>query len=214
MTYELLRSVFAEDEILRIPEANLPASLTHAPTRAYLATVGLPAVYNWLYLPPVWDMDEPLPAVEQVDPYLDDLVNLPEGARAWTVVGDVAYDLLALDGATGRLWFFPNGEDEIVPSFDRIDALGRFLYILRRERTALYGPEDGEDDGADPHAEIDRVREELRAAEPAAFTDPEGTWPRLLQGLRDEWTDSVVDEDGSAPAPAGDGVFWVPPHLR
>ncbi|MFF4339575.1 SUKH-4 family immunity protein [Kitasatospora sp. NPDC001540] len=210
VTYELLRSVFAEDEVLRFPEASLPASLTHAPSRAYLTTVGLPAVGNWLFLPPVWKADEPLKTVGAVDPYLDDMVDLPEDAPDWTVVGQVADDVLALDGATGRLWFFPNGEDEITPCFDRIETLGLFLYVLQREKVALYGPEDGEDDGLDPHEEIDRVREELRAIEPAAFADPEGTWARLLQGFEDEWTDFSVEE----PAPLGDGEFWVPPHLR
>ncbi|MFC8716544.1 SUKH-4 family immunity protein [Kitasatospora sp. NPDC057198] len=211
MTYQLLRSVFAEDEVLRLPEASLPASLTHAPSRAYLTTVGLPARYNWLFLPPVWDADEPLSTVGEVDPYLDDMVDLPADAPDWTVIGEVADDVLALDGATGRLWFFPNGEDEIMPCFDRIETLGQFLYVLQRERIALYGPEEGEEYGSDsPRAEIDRVREELRAIEPAAFADPEGTWARLLQGFKDEWTDFSVEE----PAPLGDGEFWVPPHLR
>ncbi|GAA2083820.1 hypothetical protein GCM10009759_02290 [Kitasatospora saccharophila] len=210
VTYELLRSVFAANEVLRFPGASLPASLVHAPTRAYLATVGLPAVSNWLFLPPVWHADEPLSTVGEVDPYLDDMVGLPAGAPDWTVVGQVADDLLAVDGESGRLWFFPGGEDEIVPSFDRIDTLGLFLHVLQRERTALYGPEDGADDGLDPHAEIDRVRAELRAIDPAAFADPEGTWARLLQGFEDEWTDFSVEE----PAPPGDGAFQAPPHPR
>ncbi|MCX5211818.1 SUKH-4 family immunity protein [Kitasatospora sp. NBC_00240] len=206
-------SVFAADQLVRIPDEYVPVRVTHGPSREYFSTVGFPLVRNWLYLSPVAEPSCEFSDLGTVRPELDEFIDVPGGAKEWLLVGCLGSDLLMLDGATGRVHVILNGSDEITPVHESLAELGYFLYVMQRERALFYGPYEDSDESEDVRGAIDQVREELATAGPGAFTGPAGSWPRLLQEFKDEWVEYAPAGSGQqagSPYP-GEHTWWPPP---
>lgn len=158
-----------EDTVRRYLPEDLPAGLTHAPTRRLLTDVGLPLDTDGLDLP----TDGPLAA-------------LP-GSDSRFLLGWWVEDLtIALDGTTGAVTVHDPGGDygDLAPYLNRdLSALLHALWTYERLATEWYHAYD-EDDHAviNPHALLhDVVDDRIRAVDPDAFATPRHSWRMLAE---------------------------------
>ncbi|HEV7933402.1 MAG TPA: SUKH-4 family immunity protein [Actinomadura sp.] len=198
MTHERLAALFGEDDVWRPPESELPLEISHEPTRRFLSGVGLPAELRNGFLS--LDSDvlegrlETLPQVyEELGEIREWTWRIPEGGKHWYVLGGFFGGDVAVDGATGRVWFLPEWDGPPQPMHSGVDALAYFMYALERDRP-LYSYEHAravEDDDASPDDEIDvyekaarKLVVELREIDPTPFTEEDaGPWTQAFEDI-------------------------------
>jgi hypothetical protein len=169
VTRQALASVF--DEIVRFTERQLPAGISHEPTRRFLTEVGVPtgrmteidAEVDRIRSVAEWPgMD-----AELVPPHCMDLFYLG-------YLGPVA-DALCLDGATGAVFKLPEvgGEAELVNS--SLAALAHFLIEVYRAKDLL---EQGEPEDYElPYAKtVERFLYRLEGVDAAACAAEDQYW--------------------------------------
>ncbi|RKT19353.1 SUKH-4 immunity protein of toxin-antitoxin system [Streptomyces sp. 1114.5] len=159
----------------------LPAGLTHGPSRERLAAGGLPASYAYLDLQASWH--EPLLTAEA---WYDDGIRL-EGVEGLIVLGETRYgdcfgfstaDVL-LDGATGEVYLACLDEsgallrDVLASSLDTLVALMVEVEAVTVGAAEPYEPEEGEEfepRGPGTVAEVAGISlERMRKADPELF---------------------------------------------
>ncbi|MGC9500978.1 SUKH-4 family immunity protein [Streptomyces sp. WG7] len=127
-----LDEAFGAAAIVRFEEIDFPAALTHEPTRRFLRGAGLPEGGPW-FSP---DTDVPLPTLEEYR--ADDAPRsapLPRGADRLVRLGRLAGGAgLVVDGATGAVLSWSEGESVPRPLNTDVSTLVFTLWLLHREK--------------------------------------------------------------------------------
>ncbi|GHF71144.1 hypothetical protein GCM10010218_60600 [Streptomyces mashuensis] len=192
---EDLARLTGEGAVRRFRPEELPAGLTHAPTRRLLTEAGLPLDGQAFvaHTGPLRTMGEAYPQ------YFEDPSDDRAYQRDFFAVGWWPHDLeIALDGTTGRLelpdWY-DDGEPDAYLNRD-LSALLYALWTHGRMRAEWYRYEyDGDGDlGAweafDPRALLHHHVDALvQAVDPEAFATPGRSW-RLL--AEDDYTGGLL----------------------
>ncbi|MFJ8897740.1 SUKH-4 family immunity protein [Streptomyces sp. NPDC102351] len=179
----LLDEEFGRGGVVRFEEVDFPSTLTHEPTRRFLRETGLPEDGFLFSL----DTDQPLRTLAEYD--ADDCGGgippglLPAHADRLVRVGHLVDDhSLVVDGATGAVLSWSEGEAVLRPLNTDISTLAFTLWLLHRERSL------DEDSG---HALTSDAYDQLALTmiQVLASVDPTGTtpdtdwhyWTRLFQ---------------------------------
>ncbi|MFI9364348.1 SUKH-4 family immunity protein [Kitasatospora sp. NPDC053057] len=184
---EDLATLEGEGSVRRFEDAELPASLSHAPTRRLLTGIGLPVSDRC-----VLDVDAegPLRTLAEVypenyDPDDGDESSTRPHQGGFLVVGGWMYDFVVLlDGATGRVEL-PDLWDDGEPAAYLHRDLSALLYVLwtferlralRRETEHPWTP--GPWSVFEPSELLDGAAEAvMRALDPEAFATESHFWP-------------------------------------
>ncbi|MFC9701094.1 SUKH-4 family immunity protein [Streptomyces sp. NPDC056943] len=139
LTAGRLERVFGAGQVVRVPAAELPEILTHAPTRALLDQVGLPR--HWGAGVTSFAVDE-----ELLGPGPDGLLRVGRFDLGYCDPGEVfvhpmtgAVALRQPDGSHGP------GGDAAFPLVRDLEAFVRFLEGVRRHMGACWDPHPGEE---------------------------------------------------------------------
>ncbi|WP_329120719.1 SUKH-4 family immunity protein [Streptomyces sp. NBC_01465] len=187
LTRSMLDAAFAPHELITVPDSVLgPVSDTDA--RDVLGTLGLPVWDNpWMDLDS--KINEQLGTVADwgEDP-ADRYEHVPEGAAGWISLGVMPYDGAAFDPADGKVYCLPE-DGEIYLLNSSLRSFVHFLYLLKTECPHIdLGDENCEwarCTGAE-HEEIRlRIREAMSDVDPAALTNPESQWFKVLTYIVD-----------------------------
>lgn len=190
----VLENAFRTRGLVRVAPRNLPAELTHEPTRRFLSEVGLPADAR---LFSAGGVGEPLRTVAEHreellrDPGLahlhDDIRRIPPppGADHLFVIGGMGdYDLKALlDGRTGAIYHAPCTCQEPTPLNADVSTLAFTLWMYAMEQE-LRRPYDLTG-GNFYHQLADTMVATLAAVDPVACLPPAGAddvrfWPEVF----------------------------------
>ncbi|MER7667423.1 SUKH-4 family immunity protein [Kitasatospora sp. NPDC096128] len=176
---EDLATAEGEGVVRRFGDGELPASVTHGPTRRLLVEVGLPVSEDCVLSV---DAEEPLEGYEPED---EEEPGDRAYQRGFPVLGGWMYEFdVLLDGATGRVelndvW----GDGETAAYLHRdVSALLYTLWTFHRLRAAREEAHQEADSALwsvfDPCELFDGAAEEaLREIDPEAFADEEHFWP-------------------------------------
>ena len=164
LTYEDLVALWGEDNVVRVPSAELDGLELPAGARRVLVEVGLPRTADRFF---AYERPEQIVAAD--------------GGRLFCKVGkDYANDLCVAADSGEFLSLSPTGR--YVNNFVNSD-LERFVEFLCRviaERRSYAGLSD-----AESGAIVERMETELRAWDPEAFAGPEYWWSQIFEQLRD-----------------------------
>ncbi|WP_019632920.1 SUKH-4 family immunity protein [Actinomadura atramentaria] len=212
LTFKTLAEEFGADGVLRVADADVPAGVTHGPTRAFLTRVGLPRDLRAMGAA---DLDDGEPWTTLPELY-DDFGagdwtwEQPDGAEHWYEIAEF-YEggSILLDGATGELWWVADDDRPPARVHSGVDALAYFMYAIRRSTarfTHAYTKALAADQGADDTLafQLDRYEEEARrlvadlyTADPTPFPDGIGE-PWDEDGFAGPWTAILIDvRDGA-----------------
>ncbi|WP_043266949.1 SUKH-4 family immunity protein [Streptomyces sp. CT34] len=191
MTFAISRAeiaaVFGAEGLATVPPERINPAVTHAPTARFLEEVGLPDVPEFVF----WDDGELGSGLTSA---LDRIAHLGDFTEApldgWGVPGYTCTDTSLLDGATGKVWIFLDGDAGVAFVNSGIDLFARFLAALHRNAELLHPdhdmPEDIEAVAKEPNGE-------LRALDPAAFADDRCLWPVMPERLAWDWSPPTPD---------------------
>ncbi|MGC9376113.1 SUKH-4 family immunity protein [Streptomyces sp. MH13] len=170
--------------IVRFEEIDFPAALTHEPTRRFLRRVGLPEGGPW-FSP---DTDVPLPTLEEYR--ADDAPRrapLPRGAERLVRLGCLAGGAgLVVDGATGEVLSWSEGESAPRPLSTDVSTLAFTLWLLHRQKAR-----DVEHELTDAYGRLADTMIRTWATVDTLTRDPVGrttpadddwcSWPRMFE---------------------------------
>ncbi|MFE5581834.1 SUKH-4 family immunity protein [Kitasatospora sp. NPDC056531] len=184
---EDLATLAGEGGVRRFEDADLPASLTHVPTRRLLTEIGLPVSGRCML-----DVDAEGPLSTLAEDYPENFDPDDEGELStrphqgeFLVVGGWMYDFVAvLDGATGRVEL-PDWWDDGDPAAYLHRDLSALLYVLwtferlRAERREAEHPRTPAPWSVfEPSELLDSAAEAvMRALDPEAFATESHFWP-------------------------------------
>ncbi|MFV2173377.1 SUKH-4 family immunity protein [Actinomadura sp. LOL_016] len=207
LTAATLESAFPDIEVIIRPAAeSIPAAISHAPTRAFLSTTGLPCelhhgavdIYDlheghWETLPELWE------AVRGNGWSW----TMPETPEHWFSLGGIfGSGLLVLNGENGQVWLIPEADEgDLTHVHSGVDSLAYYMYAVQRASTRLTESYalSIEHDADDPRDEFDAYLDGARAlavelyeADPTPFVngpeepwedDGEGPWAWMLRDI-------------------------------
>lgn len=138
---ELMEDEFGPGAIVRLAPADLPAALRHAPTRRFLAEVGLPKDGLMFCLDSPDTLLETLTADRERsrnDPRLQHLYDgtdrLPADSDHLLVLGGLMHDFtVVLDGRTGEVHYLEYDADTVTPVNADISTLAFTIWMHSRE---------------------------------------------------------------------------------
>ncbi|MDO0927496.1 SUKH-4 family immunity protein [Streptomyces sp. TG1A-8] len=183
----LLDQEFGQGRVTRFEEVDIPATLTHEPTRRFLRETGLPEEAVLFRA----DTDAPLHtlteyfAEERAEDY--PLDELPAHSGHLIRLGHLVEDNgLVVDGRTGAVLTFSEPEATLYPLNTDVSTLAYTLWLLHHERTT---------DEHLSHELTTDAYDQLAAAmlHTLAAVDPTGTRPRTDWHY---WTELFRDEAG------------------
>jgi hypothetical protein len=179
-----LETVFTPTELFTVPESLLE-DVADPDTREVLRTLGLPVGKNPLIsldskigerFRRIWsDYDWEL---------ADNYEQVPHGADMWIPLGEITYDGIVLDPATGKVYCLPQ-DGEIYLFNSKFRYFVHFLYIMQAERPYFDWEWEGGDELFDPETARDRAGAAMRAIDPAALEIPESRWHDVLTFMVD-----------------------------
>lgn len=124
---EEMAAAFGADRLISVSAERLNPAVTHAPTVAFLSGVGLPDVPGSLFAADD-DLAAGMTGAAERKPYIGDYTDLPFGA--WVVLGYFMDDAFLLDGATGVVRVFNDGQGAVQSVNSGVDFFARFLAEL------------------------------------------------------------------------------------
>ncbi|PWI41609.1 SUKH-4 family immunity protein [Streptomyces sp. ICBB 8177] len=170
---EAMEKEFGAGHLIRVPADRINSSVTDAPTVRFLSEVGLPRAEEFVFTP-----DEELPSglrrALDVWPGLADSTDEP--ADAWVVLGSFMGDGFLLDGASGAVRLYVEGEDAIRFMNTRIDFFARFLASFHRDRELLH-PDFATPDEIEEA--MNNLVVEMRGIDPGGVDHESGYWNDL-----------------------------------
>ncbi|MET9378854.1 SUKH-4 family immunity protein [Streptomyces sp. NPDC002992] len=182
ITPEAVIKAFGLTSITYFPQAAL--GHLQGPTAAFLATVGLP---ESKFFGPRMDLEDDshqrLRSVASLKASFERAGSeLPPEAETWEVLGDFIYATVALDPRDGKIYSFAEGESDYQLMHADVSSLVHALLVLHKGRMN-YLRLGEEDDEQRAHI-VDRMTQEITAADPTPFTDEEGEWETLFDQIR------------------------------
>ncbi|WP_431995240.1 SUKH-4 family immunity protein [Streptomyces griseoflavus] len=183
----LLDEEFGRGGVVRFEEVDFPSTLTHEPTRRFLRETGLPED-GFLF-----SLDTDLPLRTLAEYYADgcrgELPAALPPARTERLIrlGHLVEDhSLVVDGTTGAVLSWNEGEETLRPLNTDISTLAFTLWLLHRERSL---------DEASGHALTSDAYDQLALTmiQVLSSIDPTGTTPDLDWHY---WTQLFQDEAG------------------
>lgn len=184
VTHDTLVRTFGADAVVRLPEQAQAPELSHVPTRAFLADVGLPLVEGALF-EVVEDLGGGLTPL--LDEYGEEELAAfglgPDTVRHWFFLGEAAWSALALDGASGRVLALHGELGEAEPVHTDLSGMAYAMQVLATRR-----PEFTTKGGANQDLEAVRraaaeVRREISEADPLPFARSEGLWHAVIEDI-------------------------------
>jgi hypothetical protein len=176
-----LDAAFGAGRVAVIAPDRLNPAVTHPDTGRFLATVGLPAVGDFLFAADDGLAGGLVPAVGR-RPWLPELPGVDAGVGSWVVLGFFWDDVILLDGATGRVLVLVDGTSQVVPLNSGVGLFARFLTEVRRALPALTEGDEDEDDDVHEAAGA-RLLQELRGLDPAVFGARPGYWDGVVDAV-------------------------------
>ncbi|MEO3826314.1 SUKH-4 family immunity protein [Actinomadura sp. B10D3] len=192
---QVVEDAFGVDGLVRFAPENLPAALSHEPTRRFLSEVGLPADATLFFAS---EAGKPLRTVLEYrkeflrNPslgHLHDSVRCNPPAQAADhlfVIGDLAYDLnVVLDGRTGEVHHAHYTCDQLTPLNADVSTLAFAVWMYAMEQE-LRGPYDLTGDTGDfYHHLADTMVTALATFDPVACLPSTGKddfryWPETF----------------------------------
>lgn len=178
LTTRDLVDAFGDGEVRRFDDGDLPAGVSHAGTRRFLTAVGVPTDLKSGFLS--LSRFDPLPETHARKAAAGHWTwDLPDGADRWYVLGGFFGGDVALDGATGKVFFIPDGDVPPRPMHSGVDALAYFVYAFQRD-TYYYSQDYAEQVDEDPDDDRDadsvlveaalKLARELMDVDPTPFT--------------------------------------------
>ncbi|MEU9441932.1 SUKH-4 family immunity protein [Streptomyces sp. NPDC048304] len=105
-------------------------------------------------------------------------MSCPEESRRWWVLGYLFTSLIALDPQSGKVYAFPESEEQYILLHRDLESLVFSLIEFRKLEV------DHEND-VDPAEIAERFRHVVGAFDPTPFADEESQWNLSLQELED-----------------------------
>lgn len=173
-----LEAAFGPAHVATVPAERLNPAVTHAATARFLTEVGVPDVADFIYQ----TMDtvaSGLPDLRTVMPEIYEIDDLPQAADDWVAMGFCCGDdAVILDGGSGEVQVMVDGEE--APEFlnSSIDLFALFVTAYFRDREYIEAKNLETRKTA-----TDNLVVELRAADPAAFADPESYWYQIVERI-------------------------------
>ncbi|AYN43664.1 hypothetical protein D9753_15210 [Streptomyces dangxiongensis] len=103
-------------------------------------------------------------------------LSCPEESRSWWLLGYLFTSLIALDPLSGKVYAFPESEEEYILLHRDIESLQFSLVEFRKIEA------DHEND-VDPEELAERFRRVVGAFDPTPFADEESQWNLALEEL-------------------------------
>ncbi|MEU6354414.1 SUKH-4 family immunity protein [Streptomyces sp. NPDC047072] len=184
VTAELLRDVFPQERISRVPPDRQSAVLAHAESRAFLADIGIPRAEGVL-IEIRDDLPEGLTPLLSHRPTADfaEYEDAPDDFTRWIHLGKAATSDLALDGETGIVYDINDEVRAIQPMHTDLSSMVYGMWLLEKRRPD-YDPEDT--DEMLPVEEMERVADEIQAdlsrVDPLPFAGP-GWWEGVVSDI-------------------------------
>ncbi|MGA4989289.1 SUKH-4 family immunity protein [Nonomuraea bangladeshensis] len=182
VTRELLEDLYGPEGVVRPHDDEIHPAITHAPTRRFLAEVGLPV--DGLNQPG-WTGEhrrfaEPL--TEFWPDSVDELracAGLPDDLGALFMLDGPGTWYLFLDGRTGEVYEAHEELDTARVAHRDVESYAYFVYVIHRERRLWC-------EGRDAHREAaywcaDDLALELHTYEPQAMAGDDALWPPTLE---------------------------------
>ncbi|MFI0243095.1 SUKH-4 family immunity protein [Streptomyces sp. NPDC016845] len=157
-------------------------SRLHEGTGRFLATTGLP-ISRWFS--PLDDLE----GREQItdEPSLKALFEevgdaLPQGCEDWEVLGEFLYSVMAIDPSSGKVYEFPEGEEEFHLIHADVSSLVHALIVLQEAERDFKSVSDRPD--YEVHAAItEQMKADIVAVDPTPFANEATCWSRLLEEI-------------------------------
>ncbi|MGC0419327.1 SUKH-4 family immunity protein [Embleya sp. AB8] len=168
-----------EDEFSGYAERQLPAAITHEPTRRFLLDIGL--IDAWAYLDMRSD-GKPLPTLAELAAERradwDDAPAPPPDAEHLVVLGYVSEDGdLLVDGRTGvvRRWY-TGGDEPVTDTLNTdLSTLAFTMWVIGRMH------QQGERFGIGIHDVWESIAVDLLSSvDPLAWAEPESYWEQMI----------------------------------
>lgn len=178
MLFDVTRSehadFFGADRLATLPATAFPPSAADTEGARLLQTVGVPTGTFWLREP---DEDSGRPALVQ------DVLNAPEGAGEWPVIGWLLNAHLALDPDSGKVHAFDADEETAQELHTDVSSLIQVTLRFQRllEEFAFGGDEEAEFERLD--REVTRISQETSAIDPLPFQDDETAWSVVAEEI-------------------------------
>ncbi|MFF4601939.1 SUKH-4 family immunity protein [Streptomyces sp. NPDC001339] len=172
----MMESVFPAEKLVTLDEEKLPAGL-HEVARSLLVDTGLPDDRSSFFAIDGGLFEEGAPGrlrrcaeLSHFSRYQD----MPNGWADWLVIGEIHYDVVALDPKSGAVYCLPDGEYTAHLLNQSLDSFLFFLYLLERERP--HYDYTVSDDIPDPESVAVSLRERMMRADPLPFEGVEPAW--------------------------------------
>ncbi|MGW3988302.1 SUKH-4 family immunity protein [Streptomyces sp. NPDC004830] len=166
LPHRLLDQAFGPRRVVRFEDVDLPAALTHEPTRRFLREVGLPEEAHAFSL----DTDTPPATPAEYHADCPDPACPPAGAARLIRLGHLpgGHSLL-LDGGTGAVLHADGTQSALRPLSTDVSTLAFTLWLLHRERTPDGRARSEPDTGVQDQLAMTMLQV-LAAADPASGT--------------------------------------------
>ncbi|GGZ39314.1 SUKH-4 family immunity protein [Streptomyces poonensis] len=185
----MMESVFPPEKLETWEDGKLPARL-HESARTILTGVGLPhdrssflQLDGWLFEGN--DTPNRFRTCSELD-YFTRYKSMPEGWESWLIIGEMFYDVVALDAVHGTVYCLPDGEYRAHPLNQSLDSFVYFTYLLELERP--HYDFTVSDEIPDSEGVAVSLRERMIQADPVPF-----------EGVEPAWSDEFDWEDDDAP---------------
>ncbi|MFD8588035.1 SUKH-4 family immunity protein [Streptomyces sp. NPDC059637] len=176
-----MESTFGPDNLVTLDGVS-PEVVPHEATRVFLTQVGLPDRGGWFEAGQCLLDGDPGIGGPEWQAVAETYPDCPFDMSTWLALGGIGMDDVIVDTAAGTVYCIPDdGSPHLLNS--GIDALAHFLRALEEERPE-YDPEAAGDEGVDPEGAAERLLHRMRQADPAAVENPQSSWYRVLEGVR------------------------------
>ncbi|MFG2548363.1 SUKH-4 family immunity protein [Streptomyces sp. NPDC048581] len=172
----MMESVFPPEKIVRLKADKLPSGL-HESARRFLTEVGLPRLRNsWFMMDPglIEEKSPNGPRLCREINHLSRYKNMPKEGADWIILGEVPYDGVILDPASGAVYCLPDNDVTVYMLNQSLDSFAYFLYLLETERPNYdfaVSEEIPDSEGVAAH-----LRESMIRIDPVSFEGVEPGW--------------------------------------
>ncbi|WP_165845505.1 SUKH-4 family immunity protein [Streptacidiphilus pinicola] len=198
-----MADVFGEDDLDTVAE-EAAEQISHAPTRVFLTTVGLPDqedTQGWFHR--VEDLTEEVedkgwPGLGEKYPEVADDFHFDE----WVTLGEIPYDSINVDASTGVVYATSDDGGEPYLLNTSLEVFAYLICVTEAERPFYEGPEeDFEEPGYEEQVEArlerlygmpyeqvgptaaDRLRATIERTDPVALARPDSIWHQVVRHI-------------------------------
>ncbi|MFJ8544985.1 SUKH-4 family immunity protein [Streptomyces sp. NPDC093586] len=110
-----------------------------------------------------------------------DGAECPPESEGWEILGVFNYATIAIDPSDGRIYSFPEGEENYTAMHADLSSLVHSLIALEQGKREYKGlPVDEEGERA---RVVDRIRQQISEVDETPFADEDSEWSRLFEEI-------------------------------